>query len=141
MSIRVGFASIDGRQVDQSFAGTPSWWIYDIGDDVSFVEKRSSATACVLKSTVSGKGTSRPLDDCDLLFVAGGSLSQLPHLPKSETQIIPTYTSVQSMISRIRSRVQRNYSLDYYRKVQNLGYSYENKPFGNISNEKHAVNS
>ncbi len=101
MSIRVAFASTDGRQVDQTFSDASCWWVYDIGENVSFIEKRPAVSACADKSTNQPESRGNKLDDCDLLCVAGGTSSGSHLLQMGNAQ-----------------------SMDYFRKVENLLLSY-----------------
>ena len=124
MSIRVAFASTDGRQVDQTFSDASCWWVYDIGENVSFIEKRPAVSAFADKSTNQPESRGNKLDDCDLLCVAGGTSSGSHLLQMGNAQIIPTYQPVSGMIQEIRTRYKRNGSMDYFRKVENLLLSY-----------------
>lgn len=70
MTIRAGFASIDGAVVDQHFGSARYWQIYDIDDSGgTFVETRKTAAKCSGHCEGGFEHILAVLEDCDALFV------------------------------------------------------------------------
>lgn len=126
MSIRVGFASGDGRRIDQDLLCAKDWWIYDIGDTIRYVERRELGCACDEKYTQNEARRAGALRDCSLLFVREGDEGVENRLPGG-TQVIRTHARVKDLAREIQSKNRQKISLDYYRKVQELWRSYRTK--------------
>ncbi len=129
MSIRVGFASGDGRHIDQRLLCGSDWWIYDVGDTVRFVEKRILHSACDVKCTECGDRSTGGLKDCDLLFMRGVDRNEADEVLSGSTRIILTQATVKDLLEQVASRNRQKISIDYYRRVQELSQAY-GKPAG-----------
>lgn len=69
MSVRIGFASIDGTVIDQHFGSARYWQIYDMDEEVHFVEMRKTAAKCQGHCEGGFEHLLVVLHDCDALFV------------------------------------------------------------------------
>jgi nitrogen fixation protein NifX len=69
MSYRVGFASIDGTEIDQHFGSARYWQIYDVDTQAHFVETRKTAAKCQGHCEGGFDHLLAVLDDCDAIFV------------------------------------------------------------------------
>lgn len=71
MTIRAGFASIDGTVIDQHFGSAHYWQIYDIDENGStFVETRKTAARCRGRCEGGFDHILAVLQDCDAIFAA-----------------------------------------------------------------------
>ncbi len=127
MRIRVGFASKDGRKVDECLLASTTWWIYDIDNTVEMVEERQDLGDCTLGCWMCRDEMLSMLGDCDLLFACGCETKVSAFLLASGKQIIQTHASVSEMVAQVYRMNQQKVSLDYYRKVGNLWQEY--KPY------------
>lgn len=124
MDIRVGFASRDGRQIDQCLRDASSWWIYDIGDTVQFVENRKWGDECDEKYARRPNDLLRKLWDCDLVVASSCREEFFLALRKMGKQFIETHAAVRETVDQIFSRNRQKISLDYYRKIREIGQEY-----------------
>ena len=124
MNIRVGFASRDGKQIDQCLRNASNWWIYDIGETVTFVENRKWADKSCGEDSRHPDDLLRKLWDCDLVIASEGREDFSRVFLEVGKQFVETHAAVRETVEQIFSRNRQKISLDYYRKIQSLGLEY-----------------
>ncbi len=124
MRIRVGFASRDGRQVDECLLSSSPWWIYDIGEEIELVEERKECGGCERGCRQCTEEILQELHDCDLLFACGCESKIASFLLAQGKRIVETSGTVEQTLRQVQRITAQNMSLDYYNRVQNLSQEY-----------------
>ncbi len=124
MSVRVGFASKDGRRVDECLLASSEWWIYDIGETVYLADRRSEKISCADGCDRCQKALLQQLRDCDLLFACDCEAQTASLLFAEGKQVVVTKAGIDEMLRRVQRHSQQKVSLDYYRKVQSIVRDY-----------------
>lgn len=78
MNTRVAFASTDGQTVNEHFGHAKYWEIYDIGEDIEYVDSRMVQASCSCHDPKVFEAMLDALSDCEVLLVAkiGGGAAQ-----------------------------------------------------------------
>lgn len=69
MTYRIGFASIDGIDLDQHFGSARYWQIYDLDDKAQFIETRKTVAKCQGHCEGGFDHLVEALKDCHAIFV------------------------------------------------------------------------
>ena len=102
MSIRAGFASIDGAVVDQHFGSARYWQIYDIDDSEGiFVETRKTAAKCSGHCEGGFDHILAVLQDCDALFVTRIGVGAAAFMISHNKRVFEANGAVEDIIAEL----------------------------------------
>lgn len=111
MSLRVGFASIDGTVIDQHFGSARYWQIYDLDTEAHFVETRKTAAKCQGHCEGGFSHLLTVLEDCDGIFVLKIGEAAAAFMLAKGKRVFEAYGEVEQIINElIGNNLLENYA-------------------------------